>query len=327
MMRALLSIAILLVALWSGYWFVGKTAVERGFEAFLQEAPARGLDIAQSGYSFAGFPNRFDLTVSEPRLTDQRSEIRWEAPFLQVFSLSYRPWHVIAAFAPEQVIRTPAEDIALQSGKLQASVVVSPSTALTLDRTTFVGDAIRAESSLGWVLEAETLRFATRTDPSRTNAYDIALELLNLSPDPALATRLPDLPPQIALTRVDANASFSAPLDRFAATTRPTLTALSLREAVLTWGGLSIFAKGDLLAVDGTPEGRIEIRVTGWRNLVTLATSMGLIKPEIAPTVLNMMQAVAGSSGDPEVLEMPLIFAGGQMSLGPLPLGPAPRLN
>ncbi|MFN4131268.1 MAG: DUF2125 domain-containing protein, partial [Paracoccaceae bacterium] len=58
-----------------------------------------------------------------------------------------------------------------------------------------------------------------------------------------------------------------------------------------------------------------------------LATTMGLIKPEIAPTVQNMMQAVAGSSGDPEVLEMPLIFRDGQMLLGPLPLGPAPRLN
>lgn len=326
-MRALLWIATLLVALWSGYWFVGKTALERGFAAFLQEAPTRGLDLTQSGYAVAGFPNRFDLTVTEPRLIDRRSEIRWEAPFLQIFSLSYMPWHVIAAFAPTQTIRTPAEDVTLQSGKLQASLVVTPGTALTLDRITLVGDSVRAESSLGWVLATDTLRFATRADPSRTNAYDIGLELLGLSPDPALAARLPDLPPQIALSRIDANASFSAPLDRFAAETRPTLTALSLREAGLTWGDLSLFAKGDLLVLDGIPEGRIDIRMTGWRNLVALATGMGLIKPEIAPTALNMMQAIAGSSGDPEVLEMPLIFRDGQMMLGPLPLGPAPRLN
>ncbi|MFN4154927.1 MAG: DUF2125 domain-containing protein [Paracoccaceae bacterium] len=326
-MRALLWIATVLVVLWSGYWFVGKTAVERGFAAFLQQAPAQGLDLAQAGYSVSGFPNRFDLTVTEPRVKDRRSEIRWEAPFVQVFSLSYKPWHVIAAFAPEQTIRTPAEDITLQSGKLQASVVVSPGTALTLDRTTLVGDAVRAESSLGWVLVADTLRLATRADPSRTNAYDIGLELLDLSPDPALAARLPDLPPQIELARVDANATLSAPLDRFAAQTRPTLIGLSVREVLLTWGYLSVFAKGDLLVVDGFPEGRIDIRVTGWRNLVTLATTMGLITPEIAPTMENLMQAVAGSSGDPETLEMPLIFAGGQMALGPLPLGPAPRLN
>ncbi|WP_167852672.1 DUF2125 domain-containing protein [Pseudotabrizicola sediminis] len=326
-MRALLWIATALVVLWSGYWFVGKSTVERGFEAFVLAAPGNGLTVSQTGYRVAGFPNRFDLTLTEPRVTDQRSEIRWEAPFVQVFSLSYRPWHVIAAFAPEQVIRTPAEDITLQSEKLQASVVVSPSSALTLDRTTFVGDAIRASSSLGWMLAADTLRFATRSDPSQTNAYDIGLEVLGLSPDPALAARMPDLPPQIAFARIDANATLSAPLDRFAAGSRPGLTALSLREAVLTWGDLSLSAKGDLQVINGLPEGRIALRATGWRNLVVLATSMGLITPEFAPTLTNMMQAVAGSSGDPEVLEMPLIFAAGQMLLGPLPLGPAPRLN
>ncbi|MFN3721573.1 MAG: DUF2125 domain-containing protein [Paracoccaceae bacterium] len=326
-MRVLLWIATLLVVAWSGYWFVGKSAVDRGVEAFLQSAPAQGVEISQEGYKVSGFPNRFDLTVTRPNVFDRRNEIRWEAPFVQVFSLSYRPWHVIAAFAPTQTIRTPAEDITLQSAKLQASVVVAPNSTLALDRTTFVGDAIRAESSLGWVLAADTLRFSTRADPSRANAYDIGLELLGVSPDPALRARLPNLPAQITVARLDANATLTAPLDRLAAQTRPNLTALSLRDAVLTWGDLSVFAKGDLLVKDGLPEGRINIRVTGWRNLVTMATSLGFIKPEIAPTAANMMQAIAASSGDPDVLEMPLIFRDGQMLLGPLPLGPAPRLN
>ena len=325
-MRALLWIATVLVVVWSGYWFTGKTAVERGFTAFLQQAPARGLDVSQAGFSIMGYPNRFDLTVTEPRLTDRHSETQWEAPFVQVFSLSYKPWHVIAAFAPEQTIRTPAEDITLQSGKLQASVVVTPSSALTLDRTTIVGDAIRAESSLGWVVAADQMRAATRLDPSRTNAYIIGLELLGLTPDPALTARLSDFPTQISAARIDATATLSAPLDRFAAETRPHLTSLILREALLTWGELAMSAKGDLAIVNAMPEGRIDIRVTGWRNLVTLATSLGLISPDVAPTALGMMQALATSSGDPNILEMPLIFANGRMMLGPLPLGPAPRL-
>lgn len=326
-MRALLWIATLLVALWSGYWVVGKTAVERGFAAFLEEAPSRGLDVGQDGYRVAGYPNRFDLTVTQPMLFDQRSETRWEAPFVQIFSLSYKPWHVIAAFAPTQTIRTPAEDITLTTDKMQASIVVTPGTALALDRSTLVGDAVRAESSLGWTLAAQTLRLALRTDPSLSNTYDIGLEALEITPDPALSARLPDLPPQIALARVDANATLSAPLDRFAAQTRPQLLTLSLRDAVITWGDLSVSAKGQVLVQDGLPEGRIDIRVAGWRNLVTLATNLGLLRPEIAQTATNMMQALALSSGDANVLEMPLIFAEGRMSLGPLPLGPAPRLN
>ncbi|MFN7222918.1 MAG: DUF2125 domain-containing protein [Paracoccaceae bacterium] len=327
MMRALLLISTLLVAVWSGYWFVGKSAVENGFSTFLQQAPARGIDVSLTDYSIAGFPSRFDLTVMTPKLTDQRSGISWQSPFVQVFSLSYKPWHVIAAFAPDQTLSTPGEDISLQSAKLQASVVVSPNTALTLDRTTVVGDSVKAESSLGWTLAADTLRFATRLDPSRSNAYDIGLEVLGLTPDPILSARLPDLPTQISVARVDATASLSAPLDRFSSESRPSLTALAMRELLFTWGDLSVFAKGDLIVANGLPEGRIDIRVTGWRNLVTLASGLGLITNEIAPTALGMMEAYAASSGDSNVLEIPLVFADGWMMLGPLPLGPAPRLN
>ncbi|MFN3847287.1 MAG: DUF2125 domain-containing protein [Paracoccaceae bacterium] len=327
MMRALLLISTLLVALWSGYWFVGKSAVETGFSTFLQQAPARGIDVSLADYSIAGFPNRFDLTVTTPRLTDQRSGMTWTAPFVQVFSLSYKPWHVIAAFAPDQTLVTANEVISVQSTKMQASVVVSPNSSLTLDRTTVVGDSVKAVSSLGWTLAADTLRFATRLDPSRSNAYDIGLEVLGLTPDPGLSARLPDLPPQMSVARVDATASLSAPLDRFAAEGRPVLTALSLRELLLTWGDLSVFAKGDLTVVNGFPEGRIDIRVTGWRNLVALASGVGLVTPEVAPTVLGVMEAFAANSGDATILEMPLVFTDGWMMLGPLPLGPAPRLN
>lgn len=326
-MPALLLIATLLMALWSGYWFVGKSAVERGFAAFLQEAPARGIEVSQNSYAIAGFPNRFDLTVTAPRLTDQRSGISWQAPFVQVFSLSYKPWHVIAAFAPDQTVTTPREVISLGSEKLQSSVVVSPSSTLPLDRATLVGDSVKATSSLGWSFAADQLRFAIRLDPTRTNAYDLGLEMQGLIPDPALSARLPDLPSRISIARVNATATLSAPLDRLVAESRPALTAVSLREVILNWGDLTFFAKGDLIVSDGMPEGRIDIRVTGWRTMVALATGLGLITPEVAPTVLGMIAAFTANSADANVLEMPLVFADGWMTLGPLPLGPAPRLN
>jgi hypothetical protein len=327
MMRALLWITTALMLLWSGYWFAGKAAGERGFAAFLQEAPARGLDVSQSGYDIAGFPNRFDLTVNSPVVTDQASRITWEAPFVQVLTLSYKPWHVIAAFAPEQIIRTPAEDISLQSQKLQASVVVAPTSSLSLDRSTFVGNEMRLESSLGWTLAADQIRLATRLDETRSNAHVIGLEMLGLTPDPALSSRVPELPPQLAVVRLDATVGLSSPLDRFAAQLRPEVTTLSLREGLVAWGDMTIFASGDLAVVNDMPEGRITIRVTGWRSLVSLATGLGLVKPEVAPTALGMMQALATSSGDENVLEMPLVFTDGRMMLGPLPLGPAPRLG
>lgn len=326
-MRLLLWISIFLAAIWSGYWYIGQSAFERGAEAFFQQAQSQGLVAQNNGLSIHGYPNRFDLTVTEPKIGDPRRGLEWSGPFIQILTLSYTPWHVIAAFPPTQVVTTPLEDITITSDKLQASVVVSPTPDLPLVRTAFVGSKLAFASTRNWSVTAEEIRFATRADPSIANAHDIGLEVKSLTPDPTIAALMPDLPATIALIRLDALASLSAPIDRHSGETRPTLTALSIKEGIFNWGALSVFAKGDLDVVSGYPAGRITIRIEGWRNLVTLAVAVGAVQPDVSPTVERMLETMATSAGNPEVLELPLIFANGRMSLGPLPLGPAPRLN
>lgn len=326
-MRALLWICTLLAALWSGYWYIGKTAFEQGAEGFFQQASAQGLIAQNQGLSVAGYPNRFDLTVTEPRLADPLRGLEWQGPFIQVLTLSYTPWHVIAAFPPSQTITTAFEDITIASAKLQASVVVTPNTDLALDRTALVGTGLTLTSSRNWTVSTDEVRFATRIDPSLPNTHEIGLEVKALTPDVSLSRHLPDLPGPIDLIRLDASAGLSAPLDRHSGETRPRLTALSIKEGIINWGPLSIFAKGDLTALAGYAEGRIEIRVEGWRNLIPLIVATGAVTPEVAPTVERMLEAMAATSGNPEVLELPLTFADGRMSLGPLPLGPAPRMD
>lgn len=326
-MRVLLWVTGLLAVLYAGYWFVGQRAMTSAAEGFFANATANGLRAGHEGISVTGFPSRFDLTVTTPDLADTRSGIGWQAPFVQIFTLSYKPWHVIAAFAPSQIIDSPAQQITVKNAKLQASVIVTPGTALALDRITVVGDQVQVASSLGWVLAADTLRLATRIDLTRANTHDIGVEVIRLSPDPALAALMPNLPPVIDLARLDAFASFSAPIDRHMRDTRPRLDGFSIRSAAFNWGDLQASAKGDVIVINGMPEGRIDLSVRGWRDLVTLGVNTGAISPEVAPTALTLMEAYAKASGDPELLEMPLVFAAGRMSLGPLPLGPAPRLN
>lgn len=326
-MRALLWIAVLLMGLWSGYWFVGKSAVEEAVQRFIDNAKAQGLTIEDEGRTVAGFPNRFDLTISAPKLYDGQSGWGWQADFLQIFSLSYKPWHLIAAFAPEQELTTPFQRIKVSSTKLQASLVAKPNAALDLQRTNVIGTGLAFASEQGWQIGLEELRFATRLDETRRDTHEIGLDLMSLVPDPALAARVPDLPATIDRLRLDAFVGLSGPINRYLSQGSPRLTSIILREASVNWGALSIFSKGDLQVIDGYPQGQIDVRMQGWRELVSLLVSMGAIKPEVAPTVERMLETLAVQSGDPETLTMPLTFSGGQMRLGPLPLGPAPRLN
>lgn len=330
-MRALLVAVLIAAAAWSGYWFVGAQVMERTANGWFASQTARGLVAERADLTVAGFPNRFDMTVTAPRVEDPDSGFGWTAPFLQVFMMSWKPWHVIAALPQEQTLRLPGQDVTITSTRLQASVVAVPGTDLALDRTTLVGDGVALQSSLGWTGSATSARLATRRAPDSATAHEIGVELATITPDPTFRMALQQgstLPEVIDLLRIDAVADLTAPLDRHVQTTAPRLEKLSLREGLLRWGDLVISASGDVAPnADGQAEGRIDIRIVEWRQLVPVLVAAGLVTTDAAPTVTRALELLAQQGDDPAVLNLPLAFQQGRMSLGPLPLGPAPYLN
>lgn len=330
-MRALLVIVLVLAALWSGYWFVGSRALERGVEQWFVAQTGRGITAERADVAVQGFPNRFDLTVTEPRLADPQRGLSWQAPFVQVFAMTWKPWHLIAALPDSQTVGLPGQTVDVSSSRLRGSLIVTPGTDLTLDRSTVEGDNIRLASDRGWSTAVARLLFATRRDAADAAAHEIFLEATSITPDQAFRMEMKsvsDLPELIDRMRVDARAGFSAPLDRFAARTQPRLQRLDLREAGLVWGRLTLSAKGSVAAgPQGVAEGRIDIRVSPWRDLVPVLVAAGVVKAEVAPTVERWLELMAAQGTDREVLEVPLTLADGRMALGPIPLGPAPRME
>jgi hypothetical protein len=329
-MRVVLVIVLVLAGLWGGYWFVGSRAMEQAASGWFAAQQGRPLLATQQGIAVAGFPNRFDLTVTEPSLTDTESGVSWTAPFAQVFMMTWKPWHVIATLPQEQIISLPGQDVVLTSTLVQGSVIVTPGTDLVLDRTAIAGDGLALRSTSGWEVSATSARFGTRQAPDRALAHEVGLELTTITPDAgfrmALAQRS-NLPEQIELLRLDSVLGLSAPLDRHSANTRPRLTEITLREGLLLWGDLMLSAQGSLTpAPDGTPEGRIEIRIENWRELVPVLIASGLVTEESSQTVTRALELYAEQGNDPTVLTLPLSFQQGRMSLGPLPLGPAPQI-
>lgn len=329
-MRALLVVVLVASGLWSGYWVLGSQAMERGVTGWFTAQQGAPLQAEHQGIAVAGFPNRFDLTVTEPRLADAAAGLSWQAPFAQVFMMTWKPWHIIATLPNDQTLTLPGQEVALTSASFQASAILVPGTDLTLDRSALAVDTLALTSSAGWDIAAATLRLGLRRAPDRAEAQELALELTTLSPPAALAASLADaadLPEQIDLLRIDSVLGLSAPLDRHVGTTRPALQDITLREGLLRWGDLVLSASGSLTpAADGTPEGRIDLRVENWRKLVPLLVASGTISPQQSETVTRALGLLATQGGNPDVLPLPLTFAQGWMSLGPLPLGPAPQV-
>lgn len=326
-MRALLAVIIIAAGLWSGYWFVGKSAVESGVEATIAAAPANGVQIGYQDYGVSGFPNRFDLTFTAPSVRLNATDFAWNAEFFQLLSLSYKPWHLIAAFAPVQHFEIAGQPYSLTSGKLQASLIAQPKTDLPLDHATLIGDTLIFKAQDRPLFTAQTLRLASRIDPSRVNSHQIGLEILDITPAEGLWQLPQGLPNHIPLIRTDATASFSAPLDRFFGQTQPMLTALDIRETIVQWGDLNLFAKGALTVIDGYPEGELALQVKGWQSLLPILVDAGVIKPDQSRLIETMAKMLARGSADGQSLSLPLTFRDGRMALGPIPLGPAPRLT
>ena len=327
-MRALLWIVLTAMAVWTGYWWVGASQIESGVKAWIAQQPP-GV-VSTSSVDVHGIPNRFDLTLSDLVLADPAQGVQVSSPFLQVYAMAWKPWHVIAALPSGQVITLPDQKVTVGSEKLRASVQVHPSTALTLYELVGEAAAVKLTSDAGWTLGVNSLAVSMAEDVTRVNAYRLGLRVAEIAPDAALlhalaATDLPDLVDEVFL---DGHAVLTAPLDRNAAQTKPQLAALEIAATRVTWGALRFSAKGTMTAgADGLAEGEIGLRVEGWKRLPPILVAMGLVKPDVAPTVERMLEIVALQGGDLEVLQIKLICKDGRMVLGPLPLGPAPRMR
>jgi hypothetical protein len=322
-MRLIIWTCLALGVLWGGYWFVGSTAVERGVAQWFTDQAALGLTATQSDISVSGFPNRFDLTVTDPHLADPTTGWGWKAPFVQVFAMTWKPWHLIAALPHDQVIEAPGQSITLTSSKLEGSVRFTPDTSFALQRAVVEGHDLMASSDLGWTLGVQSLILAVQHDPTRANAQHLGLNAQNLTPDPALAAALPALGPSMAEAYLDATLERTAPQDD----TSPQITALTVTDFHLTWGSLHLSAKGQIApGANGLAEGVIDLQVQDWQQIPAILVATGIAQPAMGQAIKGGLEALAKDGKDPKTLDLPLSFNKGWMSLGPIPLGPAPLL-
>lgn len=169
------------------------------------------------------------------------------------------------------------------------------------------------------------------------NTYVLSLDTADVAPDPAFLARVKavaipdlspsDLPPTIDRLIGSIFVTLSAPLDRHAGETKPYLTLVEVNQMNFAWGQLAATAKGLVEADDqGFAAGEITVEITNWDRLPAILVAAGVVKPEMAPTIARGMQALAAQSPDLSVLSLTLKLEGGQMSFGPFPLGPAPRM-
>lgn len=333
-MRGWLIAALVAAALWTAYWFAGARGVDLVLEDGFAAASRAGLVAGHDGLTVTGFPARFDASLTRPHLQDPARGIGWSAPGLDLSARALQPLHITAELPRQQSLTLPDQDVAIASSNLSLTVRLQAGTSLPLGFAGLEGNGLSLLSSAGWTAAAARVTLDLTALPKDPLGQDLHLSATSITPDEGFRRRLAlrsGLPELIRSVQVDAGLGLSAPLDRRMGQTRPQLTALHLRDARLVWGELTVSAKGELQrGPDGLAEGRLLLRVQGWRDLLAVMLAAGWVKPELEPTLSKAMEVLAEETrkadpdSPPQTLDLPLVLSGGWIRLGPLPLGPVP---
>ena len=328
-MLRLVGVLVVAALLWMCWWVIGHSAYQRSLASWMEQRRSDGWVAEFSDIATRGFPNRFDTTMSDLTLADPSSGVAWSVPFVQFLSLAYRPQEVIAVLPDNHVISTPLEALQVNHGSARASIHFRPSTGLALERARLVVNDPRIHSSRGWTVSSAEWRFAIESMPVREDTYRVGMELLELSLPDMLRRALSSsqtLPDQIGVVRADAEFGLDAPIDRrFLEGAHLGIKRLNLADLSVRWGEFSFSAKGSLtVSEDGVPDGEIMLRAAKWRAILDLAETTGLLEPAFRDALETALELM---SGHEDVLELPLVFSRGQVSLGVLPLGRVPRFQ
>lgn len=330
-MLRLFGLVAVAVSLWSGWWFLGARGTEAGLRHWLDERRAAGW-LAEAGeIRVGGYPLRFMTEVTALELADPATGLAWSAPSFRLDSPAWDPTAVTAIWPARQIVATPQERIEIAASGMEATLALVPGPALTLRHANLALAEASLDSTLGWQSRLALARLSFGRRERGENRYDLSFEAAEYEPAaPLLALIDPavTLPRQIDLLSVVAVIGFDAPWDRQAIERRrPQPRSVDLERLKARWGRLELEAAGAVTVdAEGVPEGRVQIRAVNWRDMVALGVAAGLIPESVAGSIETGLELLAAAGGNPATIEVPLGFRGGKVTLGPVPLGAAPKL-
>jgi len=327
----LLKGALGLVLVWSLYWAGAGWWVQHSVTNWFSQQADRGWYADYADVTLGGYPTRHITTLQSPALADPATGTAWQAQSLVIDNRAIWPGHVTVRFADapqrlsyfEQTLIFDTEDMA-------ADLRLHPGLGLELDELSLTSgpwSVTEEDAPLG---QADTL-VLSKTQLDTPEVYAVTARAEAFRPGDRLrrvAEVTQTLPETFETLELEATITWDKPWDRSALEiARPQPRHVKLRLAEAKWGALALLAAAEF-TVDaaGIPEGTITIKAENWREMLAIATEAGVLPEQAAGPAERTLSFLEGLGGNPNALDLRLNLRGGAIALGPVPLGPAPRL-
>lgn len=328
----ILRLCIVLAALWSLYWALAGYGLRSGITGWFAAREAEGWQAEIAAIEASGFPLRHETRLIEPVLADPRTGRAWSADHLIVDSPAIWPGHQSLRFPETAQYLSYFDDTQVLTARdMVADLDLAPGLALELQVLGMrAGDWTLTERDEMLASGAGATLAMTQSEEVGER-YHVTLNIPDFTPGPRLRRLMgsaPSLPDKFQALAMDAEIRFDRPWDRRALEDRrPQPRQLDLKLFEIAWGPLRISAAGGFdVDEDGLPDGTISIRAENWREMLRMAQTAGALPPAAVQSAERALGFLANLGGRPETLDIQLNVTNGIVALGPLPLGPAPRL-
>ncbi len=319
-----LALAVIAAAvLWSGWWFYAAAGLRGEIESWFEARRGDGWQAQYEKLSVRGFPNRLDATLTGVVLADPESGLAWQAPFFQILQLVYKQGHEILIWPDSQTLRVNGGEYAITSDGLRASLVHDAEGVI--DRANLEATSLNIAGPEGGVALAG-LTTGLQAVPSRPATYRLGLAADAVAGPQAGLVPRPDRVDALALR---AEITFDAPWTTAAPReARPQPTQIDLRLAEYQVDGVELKLAGRLdVDAAGRGDGEVTLRMVNWRDLMERLRENQQMSGGLLAALEQGLSLTSQLTGDGTTLDVTLRVDEGQMSLGLIPLGPAPLLR
>ncbi|MDB5467179.1 MAG: hypothetical protein JWQ46_1941 [Phenylobacterium sp.] len=319
---------LLAVVGWSGFWLWARGQAETRMDAAVADLKAAGYQVSWKDRVIGGYPFRMDVTLTEPRI---REPSGWglEAPSLEGEAYMHALTHWIVA-APQGLtfVRPVGGPVAVKGQLIRASLTDfdkrPPSFSFEGVKLSFTA----APGAQPFALSAaDRVEFHLRAGPDDQGGVFAKVDNGKARLSGLLARIAGDKPISIA---------WNATLSKISAFTGPNWPSavrhwadaggqMTVRDGGLTAGDALIGAKSGTLGVsrDGRLSGVLDVTLRQAPRALGAMGETGLLPPETAHAAAAVAQARQGTG---DVARATLDFQAGQTTLGPVAIGPAPKV-